>query len=379
MAFQLRTPAPNEQDQSPRFRIRIGMALNIYSLTVAVLPVLVVVAIAVNLFSQQARNQRVDQMNSIAESKSQEIQRWLDTSQTTLRLVLTNPEQYRRMSDILLSRGRTGPQGDNVRLFLQSQLDLQDAFTEFYIYNLRGEIRISTNAEQEEINLEDQVQPYFEAGLEGEYIQPPYIDPITGEIEIIITAPIVNTTDDVIGVLAGRLSVETLNGIMTSRIGLGETGETYLINGASSSFVTASRFETYLPDELVTSDGIARVLQGFDRGNDPVAGSDFYENYRGQRVIGVYRYIPQLESGLMAEIEETEALEAVQAVQFVSVVAAAAMAIIALALGRFVTVWITRPIKRLTQVAQAVMIGDYTQRAGLAQISEIGQLGAAFA
>ncbi|PJF23346.1 MAG: hypothetical protein CUN56_01390 [Phototrophicales bacterium] len=378
MAFQLRTTTPTDKPKDPRLRIRIGTALNIYSLTVAVLPVLVVVAIAVNLFSQQARNQRVDQMTSIAESKSQEIQRWLDTSQTILRLILTNPEQYRRMSDILLSRGRTGPQGDSVRLFLQDQLELQDAFTEFFIYNLRGDIRISTNPDQEAINIDEQNQPYFEAGLEGEYIQPPYIDPVTGQIEIVITAPISNTTNDIIGVLAGRLSVETLNSIMTSRIGLGETGETYLISGENSNFITASRFETYTPQQSVTSEGISRVLQGFGRNNQPVAGSGFYDNYRGQRVIGVYRYIPQLESGLLAEIEESEALATVQAVQFVSVVAAATMAIIALALGRFVTVWITRPINRLTRVAEAVMTGDYTQRAGLAQISEIGQLGQAF-
>jgi signal transduction histidine kinase/HAMP domain-containing protein len=362
--------------------VRIGFVMNVYSLLIAVLPILVIVLIALNLFSHQIRDQVVDQMTAIALLKSREIDRWLETSNTTLDLVLTNPDQYRRMVDILETPGRVGVAGRNVTNFLQSQLNMQTAFDEFFLYNLNGEIRLSTDESQVNVDLIEQGQPYVESSMNpdlsnGEEFIPPmthpaYYDPISGEVTIIITQPLLNeTTGAIVGALAGRLSNESLSEIMTTRDGLGETGETYLVSNQYSNFITPSRFEAYDPV-------LSYVSVGIDNGLAQRSGADFYENYRGRQVIGVYRWVPALDAALVAEIEEAEALSAVRDVRDASIIVALITGVVVLIIGQGVTRWLTRPIGQLTQIAQAVMGGDLTPRANLRTANEIGQLGHAF-
>ena len=52
-----------------------------------------------------------------------------------------------------------------------------------------------------------------------------------GKIEYTVTTPVFEYgTNNFNGVIVGRVNIEVLNKVMTARIGLGETGETYLVN-----------------------------------------------------------------------------------------------------------------------------------------------------
>ncbi len=364
MEANTQTPA------APRVRIRIGAALNTYSVLLAVVPVMAVVLIASSLFGTQAREQAVNQMTSIAESRAQEIDRWLENGQIRLNILLANAIQVRDMRSIVDNPLPNPRLNDTVRVFLRNQLSVQGSFEELFLYDLRGQVRLSTATD---IRIDDvSSQPYFTASLTAPTVQSPTLNALTGELEIIVTGPVFRTDDsqDIIGVLAGRLSLAELASIMQSDVGLGDTGETYLVN-AAGLLVTPNRFEEDSVGQPLVSEGIGlALLQQSD--------NDFYDNYRGREVIGVYRWIPALESALMAEIEASEAFAAINQVQTVSLIVAAVAAAIALLIGQGVTRWLTRPIARLTQVARGVMRGDYSQRAGLALITEIGQLGRAF-
>ncbi|OQY45016.1 MAG: hypothetical protein B6242_11510 [Anaerolineaceae bacterium 4572_78] len=289
--------------------ISIGWVLNICSVLLAVLPVVIVVTVAIYLFNGQACNQVVNQMDALTDAKTNEIQRWLENSQVTLELVLTNPDQHRLMSNILLSRGAVGAKSVKVTNFLAGQLALQNCFEEFYLYNIEGNILISTNENQVKVNIHDQNQPYFEPSLEDKYIQPPYYDSHADTLNIIVSQPIYHESGGILGVIAGRLNLNTLSNIMTTRIGLGETGETYLISAENSNFVTHSRFEDHNPTKSYHSLGIDSALNGNN-------SHDFYKNYHGKNVLGVYRWIPELQSGMLAEIESTEAFGAINGQAF---------------------------------------------------------------
>ncbi len=354
---------------SARPRLSIGVVLGTYSVLLAVLPLIVVVGIAVNLFEQHVRQQSINQMMALAEAKTRDIRRWLDNSQVALDLMLTNRDQYRRMQDILVARGPVGPRGVILTNFLRDQQALQQSFEELYLYNLDGEIRLSTLEQRTGQNVRE--QPYFAPSLEQAYVQPPYLDPERGAYTSIVLQPILHQSGNVIGVLAGRLNLTTLASIMTNRLGLGATGETYLISRRHHTFVTPSRFA---PDDVMTqyhSYGIATVLTGVD-------GAAFYPNYRGQEVIGVYRWIPELESGMLAEIEAAEAFAPLVYIRHISMLIAGLMALVALVIGVAIHLRIAVPVRRLTDVALAVMDGDYGQRARIRSRTEIGQLALAF-
>ena len=373
-----------QADVARRPRLNLGIILNGYSLLIAVLPIAIVVFIALNLFGDQAQDQAENQLISLAEVKTREIDNWLETSQTTLSLVLTNPEEYRRMADIVGSPGGAVATSRRVTQFLDEQLGLQDAYEEFFLYDLEGDVRISTDESQVEVNLVAEGQPYVQDGFriyEGllaagttrirPRIYPTYLDPTRDTMEIIITHPLVNETNDVVGAIAGRLSLDTLSDIMTTRVGLGDTGETYLVSSVDSRLVTPSRFEDVTANAIIDSVGVQRGIAQEE-------GASFYANYRADEVIGVYRYLPRLEAALIAEITEAEALSAVEEVRTASLIVAVITGISVLLIGYGMARWITRPIGKLTSVAESVLRGDYSQRADLAVVTEIGQLGNAF-
>lgn len=349
---------------------KIGFALIVLSVLIAVVPLGIVVAIAINLFQQQAEEQATNQMNSLAEAKENDIERWLDSSETTLDLILTNPEQYTRMVTILRSEGRMTSAVASVDFYLTKQLDLQTSFEEFYIYNLEGEIRASSNQTQEGKNVAP--APYFQRSLIAQQIQVPYFDSELNQLTMVITRRIFNNAGAAVGVFAGRLNMNSLSEIMTSTVGLGETGETYIVisNREDKLLVTPTRFTESVTMQY-TSLGIENALRAQE-------GNAIYTSYRDRKVIGVYRYIPKLQAAMLAEIEQNEALGAVYDVRQVSMLVTAAAAAVAVGVALLGTLWITRPIRKLTEVATAVMNGDYTSRAQVRRNNEIGQLATAF-
>lgn len=363
MATENQTPATS------RFNIGIGTALNSYSVLLAVVPVMFVLFIALNLFGDRSREQAITQMDSIAAFREQEIERWLENGQIRLNIILANAIQVRDMRSIVDNPLPNTRLNDTVRVFLRNQLSAQTFFGELFLYDLRGRVRL-TSTEGDLLNVAD--EPYFDASLLGVTIQPPTYNPLTDQIEIIITSPIFrnDTSTDIIGVLAGRLNLDELSAIMQAETGLAETGETYLVS-AQGQLLTPTRFNNLAIGDTVQSEGIEAAISNIT--TDP-----FYDNYRQQGVIGVSRFLPDLNAVLIAEVEESEALSALNQVRTISLVVAVIAAAVALIIGQGVTLWLTWPIRHLTQVAQSVMKGDYSQRAGLAPITEIGQLGQAF-
>lgn len=379
------TNIPGQPDQ-PAIRISIGNALNIYSLALAIIPVLVVISVALGLFGQQARDQALNQMKFIAQARAEEVGRWVEASQLRLSSVLALPE--RQLVQIRSTVDNQRPNSETVsfvRGLLQDQLNAQDSFSEFFIYTPSGRVNVSTNVANERTRIDD--SPYFEPSLVQPYIQVPYLRTITTiaetpgieastetttmMVDSVITTPITNLEGEIIGILAGRLNLNTLNGLLAPIDAFGDTGETYLVSSEKFNIITPTRFVEYNPDIRYDSRGIREALFGR-------TGGGFYTNYRGENVIGAYTWINRLGAGLLAEFDEDEALEAVNNVRDVSLVAAVVMAVLGLIIGRFVTRWLTKPIARLTNIAQLAIKGDYTQRARLKQVSEIGRLGFAF-
>jgi len=350
------------------FKGRIGRTLVVFFILLAVLPIAIIVPLVIRQANQQAREQATNQLESVAEVKTNEINRLLSSSQEVLQLVLADPRQYPRIvSAAETEDARLAPIAQ-VSEYLTEKLVVQEAFTELYVYNLAGEVRAST---QEDVvgQLVNELS-YFEHSVEGQNTHAPYYDE-NGNINIIVTEALQNEDGNIIGVIAGRIDVVELGDIMTTRVGLGETGETYLVSAENNYLVTPSRSQDVVLTQPYNSTGIEQALSQKD-------GSGVYENYLGEQVIGVYRWIPDLESAMLSEIEEAEALTVLRETRNLSLLAGLFAAALAVVIGIALTFWLTTPITELTQVAATVTQGNYTQQAPVTRNNEIGQLADAF-
>lgn len=353
----------------------------------ALLPLAIVVPIMIARLNTAAVEQTTRQLESVAVLKQQQIIDWLEDGRIALKVFLADPARNARFAAFTAS---TLPSTDSSEAVPLSTVDLQEQtslnhllgdavnvhpnLVELFIFNTNGQIVVASNPLQ--IGKLVNQQPYFTNSLLGEYIQTPYYAEDNNEVVMFITYPLVQqATGLTVGALAGRLDIRTLGTIMTERVGLGQTGETYLISSESNHLLTPSRFEAegYVLTRAYHSEGIDQALAGQN-------GSSTYGNYRtpATPVIGVYRWLPELQVAMLAEISLTEAGQPFNQVRDLIIFVAVATSLLAVSVGLFVATRISRPVTLLTQAATQLARGEWEQTAPVTSRNEIGLLANAF-
>ncbi|MCL4254193.1 MAG: HAMP domain-containing protein [Anaerolineae bacterium] len=358
------------ETQPTQYRGRIRFALIITFMALTIIPPAFLVPFVLGQMATQVQEQVTNQLESVAGLKTAQIEAYLANGQQVLKLMVSEEELYQTFTDILQA---DTPQGaSELIVYLNDKLAIQDIFRELFVYNTEGIISASTNEAQlskRVVNL-----PYYEPSLTEEYIQSPYYEISSQDLNMVFTVPIISQDDgEVIGVLAGRADLGVLSQIMLDRNGLGETGETYLVSLQNSYLLTASRFEGYPINRSYRTEAINAVLSGQN-------GSGVFPNYRSEAVIGVYRWLPEIQSGLLAEIDEAEALANVRNLSQINLIVGSSIVLIAVGLGIFYANRLTRPIIELANTAKGLAQGDYAQRVDVNRIpkNELGALGESF-
>jgi signal transduction histidine kinase/HAMP domain-containing protein len=191
------------------------------------------------------------------------------------------------------------------------------------------------------------------------------------------------------GVACLRVDVEKISELMRS-IKLGESGETYLVN-KQGYMITESRFATDLRNEgLIESDttleiklinpeagkltkSVAECLKGHT-GSD----GDGYLDYRGVKVIGFWQWIPELDWGVIAEIDYDEGYIEVNRlrknVNTIMIIISVGVLVLAVFMGQRMVA----PILYLTDATRKMNAGDLTQEVNIRTKDEIGELAVSF-
>lgn len=344
--------------------------LFITSIALVLIPVLITGVIATLISSQGLRNENFDQLESVATLKENQIQTWLQSLQTNLDLVLANPDSLEAASTLIQDPSSENANPVQVRNTLIEYNQRSGYFTEIFIMDLDGRVVISTSKDQEGKILK--TQSFFHNGLLEPSVTSPSYELSLQNYSVVVSQPLKSNTGKVIGVLAGRANLNTLNEIMKQRAGLGETGETYIVN-SNNAVLTSLRFkEITLGQTYINTEGVTNAVQ------QKVNGSKIYKDYRDVTVEGVYHWIPELQVAVLAEQAESEALVSVnRLLQFTLVLIVITILTAALA-AYLITQSITSPISKLAQAAQEISRGNLEQNVEVNQKDEIGILADSF-
>lgn len=257
---------------------------------------------------------------------------------------------------------------ENIRTVFRGKLDDKD-FIEFFILHLDGEVHISTDKTQEGKLKPD--RPYFIEGKKETFVQDFYYSISLQEPAITISTPIKDSKGDVIGILAGRVNPKEISDVMTERSGLGETGETYLVN-KFNIMATESRFEKGLAFKKAIYTGAVKDCL---KGNN---GHIHHENYRGYTAISQYIWIPEREACLLAEISEEEALEPIRVLKTTVILVSIVVIILAVLLAFFFSKGVTSPVIKLRDSAIKIGKGNLDTKIEIKSKDEIGELAQTF-
>jgi methyl-accepting chemotaxis protein len=231
---------------------------------------------------------------------------------------------------------------------------------------------------------------------EGDYLLfdfAPYL-PAHGKPAAFAGSPIFENGEKT-GVLIVRVPIDRINGIMTAdkqweEVGLGETGETYLIGrGGNDSFMrNDSRFldEIKASTPAVAATGTTILSQKIESeaaimGNDSDEYHGAYVSYRGVPVLGAAGWITNLRGlkwTILAEISEAEALRPVMRLRNLTIALAGVLIIGFVLVGLGFSSALSSPVRTLAATMHEIQQGNFRARAKVKSRNELGLLASGF-
>jgi signal transduction histidine kinase len=346
-------------------------------LLVAFVLTVLVVAIAISsvtmiLGTRDGQRREIDQLESVVTLKQAEIKSWVNNLNINLNLVTSDLGEMNDIRTLLQYQSGTGSYSeayDRLSNRFQWASGSMGLFDELFLMGPDGNVILSTNPAHE--NEKNNVYDYFIEGTKGTYIQQPSYSVTSGEMTVMTSAPIINE-GTLLGVVAGRASLKSLNDIMIERAGLGNTGETYLV-GSNHNLLTGLRDTSYaIPETNIQSQGVNAAL------DEHLSGFKTYLNYNGKMVIGVYRWLPDLRVALLAEQEQGEALQATSIALWIVGGVTLAVVVLIILIAMFITRSIVKPLDELSETASLIAAGDMDRIARVKRDDEVGTVAKAF-
>ncbi len=220
---------------------------------------------------------------------------------------------------------------------------------EIYILNNKGDI-VSEIGHEEEHEDEDEDEdeeeytfyqdPLYLQGKENSYLTNILFDEDFGVKGFAVSAPILDD-NKLLGVIILKIGLEGLFEITLNRQGLGETGETYLVND-EKFLVTPSRFlrgeeKGVLVQKIDTEntrDCFNESVEGHFAEIEPIIS---FLDYRGEEAIGTHREVSNVSWCLIIKIDKNESLDVLLKDYIIHQIVVGLIAILILTLAGFFT------------------------------------------
>lgn len=200
--------------------------------------------------------------------------------------------------------------------------------------------------------------------LENVIITGPYYDPVDEQQSIYFSIPFVEQ-GEVIGVLAGRTGAEQLADILNRSPLPGSTVDLYLVR-AGQQYVVPPRLGD--DDMMANGDIAAAVLDGEN-------GSGRWEDYRGENVTGAYRWIDELNLGIVAKQDVSEITAASRALVRFQLLLGVGAVLVTLTLAFVLTQRITRSMSHAGEIAESIAAGKLDVQLPHSPLREVNQFG----
>ncbi|HHT9104821.1 MAG TPA: PAS domain S-box protein [Candidatus Wujingus californicus] len=331
-------------------------------------------------------------LDGIGHKQAELVTSWINERMKNTRVVANNPLMIKCIG--ITKDDKDYPDIVQYLNVIKTEYGYKGAF----VCNDKGIVTIATV--EEGLGNDVSQMDYFKQAIQGStYISSviPSEIPIANEVgekelgmpTMFVSSPLRDREGIIVGVVALRIDVNTLNELMLS-LKLGKTGETYLVNN-EGYMLTESRFNTHLKEMGLVKKRCALELKLINRETGEltagikqcVAGNNGfdangYKDYSGITVLGVWRWLPEFNWGVIAEIDKDEGYGAAYNLNYivtsVLLVIAFPIVIVAYFIGRKISL----PIIKLREVTEKMASGDLTQRVDIKRDDEIGVLANAF-
>ena len=182
----------------------------------------------------------------------------------------------------------------------------------------------------------------------------------TGEaLPLTISVPVKDDDGEVIGRLSAKLNIPWLEWGMISGFGAGI--EIFMVDASGRGMMAGAS------SEPLSSEGVRAVLARKD-------GVLIYRNHRGFSVIGAYRWLDEINAGLLVEVDKGVILGPIERLNRRMALVALMVALLAVAVSYLLARSIVRPIAEFAREAHKIALGGFKERLKVTRRDEIGLL-----
>jgi methyl-accepting chemotaxis protein len=195
----------------------------------------------------------------------------------------------------------------------------------------------------------------------------PFYHSSTGKVQWAISTTVLDDLGRIVGVLVIRMNPNAFQSATTDTTGMGETGETILIN-ADKLAVTQPRLVKEnvflkLKDE---SEGARRAIDGHE------SGQMVFKDYRGVTVLGNYTWVPELKMAVISKVDQAEAFAPIAQLRWGIAAMLALTSIVVVGVALWLSGGLTLQIRKIQWLFNEVGMGNFEARADVTSTDELG-------
>jgi signal transduction histidine kinase len=314
--------------------VRLRSEIILFFLLISLIPLSIVAYISYDHSREAIRGSVMANLLGATENTGNAIDYWMDARKNDIQVI--------SQSRIMVCTDKK-----ELHEYLGTfEKEYKGVYREFFILDLNGSIIFSTLDRKGNAGNE----PFFTEAAKGKlYVSDLFLSEFPGSSEMIIANP-VKKNGTIMGIMAARISLENLYRII-EKIHVGKSGEVFIVNNDGNIIFHKNRSMILLRN-IGNNFAVKEVT--YEK-----SGIDEYINYKGEKVLGSYYWLPLYRWGLIVEEKVDEAYSGVlklgQLMVSVSIFAVIGVVFLAVVISRR----LTEPIKSLENGAINLVKGNF--------------------
>ncbi len=327
-------------------------------------------------------------VSTLADKKVMQVRNYLAERQRNVRLLAKSPpvmQGFEALSEAYAKRSSS--RDALMRQYFERYVEDSGVFYDLFLITPQGDI-IYTQKHQADFatNLQSgpwRGTPLAEVFRDASMTLEPVISrqdfyPPSKAPAMFIAAPVV-VDGKYVGVLAAQLGNDPFNKVASDPAGLGASGEAVFArkDGEDMLMTTPLRYRP----------GGTEVLRLKLKNNETLpmygalfgkSGENVKMDYRGVQVVSAWRYLPELDWGMVVKLDGAEVFSSIQGQRIVMLEALLALLLFSGLLAYYFARQISTPLVGLARTAGEMAQGSLDQRADESAFGELGMFARAF-
>lgn len=352
--------------------------LTYWFLTLTLVPLMFVIIITYMQRVHVIELRTFDKLTAIRDLKVDRLKSWLFEREGDM-IVLSSDDELTNLESVINKLSYN--QNDiailvNGRELLNRYIENYEAYNELFIINSQdGKILLSTNSfiEGEDKSTDEYFTKPMQSGEMS--IKDIYFSKSRSEYTMAYSIPIFskgNTSRQIIGILVARIDLKnSLYKMLLERVGLGETGETLIVNKDVVALNELRHYDNAPLNLSIKSLPAVNAARG-------QTGIVTTIDYRHEPILAAYTFIPETEWGFVCKQDLYELNTPIRAMLVDFLIISLITTLIIALIANMISKSISKPIVEINKVAKKIGSGDFSVRNIYSSADEIGSLGREF-